>query len=189
MLAKELFDLRVELQRKGIMFCFSGFMTEEVLTGISIALKRKMELESVDRRTTRGLFSIFVELVQNVIRYSAEQNTVPRLNEEMTENYDLRFGVLAVGHDLKRGYFVACGNLVTDQDAERLDRDLSHIANLDQEELKALYKQILRGSIPQGSKGAGVGFVEIARRATNGFEYDFHPSDNQHQFFSLMAYL
>ena len=184
MLAQELSNLRSYMQHNGIMFCFSGFMTEEVLTGIGAALKKKLEIEDADRQTSRGLFSIFVELVQNVIRYSAEK----QVREDEPQLLDLRYGVLTVGR-AEDEYFVACGNLITNADAKRLGDDLAHIRNLDREGLKALYKETLKGETPEGSKGAGVGFIEIARRAKRGFEFDFHAVDDDRCFFTLKAFI
>lgn len=189
MLAEELASLRSHMQRDGIMFCFSGFMTEEILTGIGGALKKKLEIEDADRNTSKSLFSIFVELVQNVIRYSAEHDTLEV--EEDSEGhgiYDLRYGVLTVGWNDGK-YFVSCGNLIEPADAARLSDGLAHIQGLDKEGLKTLYKETLRGGPPKGSKGAGVGFVEIARRATHGFEYDFQKVDQGRTFFALKAFL
>ena len=140
------------------MFCFSGYMTEEILSGIGTALKRKLEIEDAGRSTSKSLFSVFVELVQNVIRYSAEHEVHPREDGL----YDLRYGVLTVGRDNDH-YFVACGNMVRFKDADRLSSNLAHIKTLDKDGLKALYKETLKGDVPEGSKGAGVGFIEIAR--------------------------
>lgn len=184
MLARELSNLRAYMQQNGIMFCFSGFMTEDVLSGIGSALKKKLEIEDADLQTSRGLFSIFVELVQNVIRYSAEKE----IRQNKPQLLDLRYGVLTVGRTDDE-YFVACGNLITKADGERLGRDLAHLKALDRDGLKALYKETLKGEVPEGSKGAGVGFIEIARRAKRGFEYDFHPVEDDRCFFTIKAFI
>lgn len=184
MLAQELSNLRTYMQQNGIMFCFSGFMTEDVLTGIGSALRKKLEIEDADLQTSRGLFSIFVELVQNVIRYSAEKE----VRDIKPQLLDLRYGVLTVGRTDDE-YFVACGNLITKADSERLGRDLAHLQALDKDGLKALYKETLKGDVPEGSKGAGVGFIEIARRAKRGFEYDFHTVEDDRCFFTLKAFI
>lgn len=164
------------------MFCFSGYMTETILTGIAAAVRQKLEVEDADRGTVRGLFSIFVELVQNVIRYSAEKDG----RETEDQKIDLRYGVITVG---RRGgqYYVACGNVIDNKDVDRLSTGLADILALDQDGLKTLYKQTLKGPTPETSKGAGVGFIEIARRAPNGFDYDFRPLDEKHSFFAVQA--
>ncbi len=185
MLAEEMFKFRDYLQEKGIIFCYSGYMTEEVLSGIGNAIKKKLELEQTDKKTARALFAIFVEQVQNVIRYSAEREP-PGGEDDLAE---LRYGVLSVGQNLENRYFVSCGNLVRQNDVERLGSSLDHIQNLDKDGLKVLYKETLKGESPDGSKGAGVGFIDIARRAENGFEFDFTRVDDDHSYFCLKAYM
>ena len=157
MLAREMYDFRNTLREKGILFCYSGYMTEEVLSGIGNALRRKLELEKTDRKTAKSVFSIFVEQVQNVIRYSAERE--PPGSVENKD--DLRSGVLTVGWQNDR-FFISCGNLVEQRDVERLETSLTYIQSLDKDALKTLYKETLRGEVPVGSKGAGVGFIDIA---------------------------
>ena len=182
MLAQETYEFRNYLQEKGIIFCYSGYITEDVLTGIGDAIKRKLEHEEADKRTTKGLFSIFVEQMQNVIRYSAEGEAEDP-EKMMTE---IRYGVLTVGKDDEK-YFVSCGNLIKQGDVERLRTSLDHIQHLDKDGLKALYKETLRAETPKGSKGAGVGFIDIARRAENGFKFDFTEVDDDHSYFCLGA--
>ena len=101
---------------------------------------------------------------------------------------DLRYGILTIGR-LEDSFFVSCGNLIENQDVERLRAALSEVQSLDKEGLKALYKETLRGVTPEGSKGAGVGFIDIARRASNGFDFDFQSVDDKHSFFCLKAFV
>lgn len=183
-LAEHTYRFRSQLQEQGVIFCYSGYMTEDVLLGMGNAIKRKLEVEEADRRTIQSLFSVFVEQVQNVIRYSAEGEPLPGDPREI----DLRYGILMVGTQDDR-YFVSCGNLIRNEDVGRLNDSLTHIQGLDKDELKALYKRTLKGEAPEGSKGAGVGFIDIARRATNGFDFDFMAMDNDVSYFCIKAFI
>ena len=86
MLAKELYEFRNVIQAQGIIFCYSGYITEPVLTGIGEALKQKLYLEEADKTTMRNIFAIFVEQMQNVIRYSAEKEP-PEETEDIKAYY------------------------------------------------------------------------------------------------------
>ncbi|WP_211563249.1 SiaB family protein kinase [Magnetovibrio blakemorei] len=77
-------------------------------------------------------------------------------------------------------YFVSCANLIAQNDVDRLSGSLSNIQHLAADGLKALYKETLKGDTPEGSKGAGVGFIDIARKASHGFEFDFANVDDNH---------
>jgi Family of unknown function (DUF6272) len=87
MLAHELFNLRSILQKEGIIFAYSGYLSEAVLSGVGEAVKHKLALEDTDTKTQRSVFAVFVEQVQNMIRYSAEK--IP--------SSEMRYGVLTIG--------------------------------------------------------------------------------------------
>jgi len=181
MLAQTMLRFRNELHEQGMTFCYSGYMTEELLLGIGNTIKKKMELTDMDKKKSRSIFSVFVEQMQNVIRYSAERET----HQDST---DLSYGILAVGDENGR-VFVTCGNIVRCEDARRLEEGLKKIKSLDKEGLKALWKETLKGETPEGSKGAGVGFIDIARRAEGGIEYDFASLDDSTSFFTIKAFI
>ncbi|TIH12957.1 hypothetical protein D0S45_16685 [Marinifilum sp. JC120] len=181
MLAKDMYDFRNYLQNTGIIFCYSGYVTDDILVGIGNAIKQKLTIDEEDSNTTRAVFSVFVEQVQNVIRYSAEIETT----HDMTE---LRYGVITVGKKDNR-VFITCGNIIKTCDKERLGSKLAQIQGMDKKELNKLWKETLRNDPPEGSKGAGVGLIDIARRARKGFTFDFAEVNDVHSFFTLKAYI
>lgn len=184
MLAIDLYQFRNYMEREGISFCYSGYMTEDTLFGIGEAIKRKLEYDEADKKTTRRVFAVFVEQVQNVIRYSADDKT----RRDETGRSELRYGVLTVGQ--KDGaFFVACGNKVRRADVPRLSAHLREIQGLEKDQLKARYKETLRGETPEGSKGAGVGFLDIARQSAGGIEFDFADVDDDYSFFTFKAFI
>src|SRR5581483_67115 len=173
MLASQLMDTRALLHRQGVIFAYSGYVTEPVLSGVGEALKQKLAIDDADTKTLRSVFAVFVEQMQNIIRYSAERaraNLPPAADQRAL--MELRYGILTIG---KEGddYVVCAGNLVERPDVERLRARLSRIRDMSKDELKALYKEQLRAEPEAGSKGAGLGFMEIARRASKPIEFDF----------------
>ncbi len=93
-LARDLFDFRAVLLEKGIIFAYSGYVTETVLNGVGEALKQKLAIQDADTKTVRSVFAIFVEQMQNMIRYSAEKVPPDTAPETPVE---LRYGVLTIG--------------------------------------------------------------------------------------------
>jgi hypothetical protein len=56
---------------------------------------------------------------------------------------------------------------------------------MSKEDLKYSYKE-QRGKGPEeGSKGAGLGFLEMAKKASQPIEFDFKDVDDHMTFFSL----
>ena len=48
---RDLLDLRATLQRQGIIFAFSGYMTEAMLGGVGEAIKQKLTIDDADSKT------------------------------------------------------------------------------------------------------------------------------------------
>jgi len=182
MIGRDLYDLRTRLRRNGIVLCYSGSMNEAVLSGIGQALKQKMAVDRAGIGIARRVFGVFVEQMQNMIRYSAERQ--PALPPAGTR--DLRYGVIAIGQG-DGGFVVEAGNLVRRADVPELRRHLEQIRDRDRRELLALYKRQLRAGLADPGSEAGVGFIEIARRASRPIEFGFVEVDEQFFFFTLRA--
>ena len=73
--------------------------------------------------------------------------------------------------------------------APRLRQRLAEIAALSPDELKALYRQKLKEDPDVDSKGATLGLIEIARRASAPIEYDFFEIDTQTTFYGLKVFI
>jgi Family of unknown function (DUF6272) len=186
MLASQLLDLRGMLHKQGVIFAYGGYVTEPVLSGVGEALKQKLTIDDADTKTLRSVFAVFVEQMQNIIRYSAEkvQAPLPPAADERALK-ELRYGILTIGREGSE-YVVCAGNLIERGDVERLHARLSRIREMSKEELRALYKEQLRADPEEGSKGAGLGFMEIARRASKPIEFDFTDLGD-YTFFALKA--
>jgi len=169
---------RKELEDRGIVFSYSGYLNEVILSGIGNALRTKMTIDQTDAKVSRAVFSTFVEQVQNVIRYSAE--TTPPVDEEPPhevldddgEPTILPYGLVVIGEYPDGTRFVTCCNMVRSTDTQKLRNQLDSIRGLDRKELGALMRQQLKDGPPEGSKGAGVGFISMAREANGKWEYD-----------------
>lgn len=199
----EFFALRQTLQSRGIVFSYSGYLNESILTGIGNALQSKMAIEHADSKVSRGIFSTFVEQVQNVIRYSEEKiGPEEKIKKEIQAARDdgreadlpldegeLRYGTVVIGEKKDGTRFVTCANLVKNEKVPRIKDSLESIRGLTRKELTHLMREQLKEGPPEGSKGAGVGFISIAREANGNWEYDMVPlPDGQFTFFCLEAY-
>lgn len=183
MLAKEYYGFKKSLDEKGIMVSFSGFVSEGILFALGEALKQKMTLDDTDMNTAKKVFSVFVEQVQNVIRYSSD-----RIEGNAGRKVELGSGTITVGHEGEK-FFIVCCNTVESRDVAMLKERLEILKKLDKDGLKAYYKEKLREEPETQSKGATIGLIEIARRASEPIEFDFESIDHESSFFCLKAYI
>ncbi|GAB6054106.1 SiaB family protein kinase [Magnetospira thiophila] len=179
MFGDSIYDLRTFLRGNGVLFCYGGVINESVLKGVGDALRRKMASDGVDLRSARGVFSVFVEQMQNVIRYSEDLERGPGDSDA-----ELRHGVLVIGQR-PEGFTVLCGNMMRTSEVPRLSKALTEIQAMSRDQMKKRFKEILRGAVPEGSKGAGVGFLDIALRATQPIAFRFQDAGDGLSFFSL----
>lgn len=175
-----LFDLYNDLKAKRILFCFSGPIDQSSIEGIGNTLRRNLDIDEAGSTTKISVFSIFVEQVQNVLNYSAEKLT----DSDELEN-ELRIGIVVIGYEENGDYFIYCGNQVYNEDTARISNHIENIRNLNKDELKALYKERRRAQLEPGSKGAGLGLIEMARKSAKPFDYSFIKIDETFSFFSI----
>jgi len=172
----DLYDYKQGLQEDGIIFSFSGPMSHEIIEGIGSAIRVKIgEGEQGDRKAALKVFAIFVEQVENVINYSVEKDY---------EESQLSFGIVVIGK--KEGvFFISGGNKIQNDKVEKLDTNLSKLALMDKDALKTYYKEKRRASKEADSKGAGIGFIEMARKSSKPIEYTFKKIDEEYSFFTI----
>jgi len=172
----EIHDFYEQLKKEGIIFSFSGPVSQSLLEGIGATLRQKMSLEETSTSVTQKVFSIFVELMQNVINYSDEKGGAGEAEP------DLRFGVLIIGKKDEQ-FYIQCGNYINSAQKAPLEEKLARIQAMDKDALKRYYKEQRRKDREGDSKGAGLGFIEMARRATQPIEFEILPMQTGQDFF------
>jgi hypothetical protein len=180
MLAKSYLDFKVRLDEQGAVLTYCGSVSEPVLVALGETLKQRMAERDTDAAVVKRVFSIFIEQVQNIIRYSEERGG--------TVAPSLGAGLIMVGMEDGR-YFIVCGNFVLRDKVEQLKARLDHLVTLDKDSIRQFYREKLREPPEEGSLGATIGLIEIARRSSLPIEYDFSPSDDSSSFFCLKAYV
>ncbi len=181
-LAKSFYATQQTLLSQGIMLSYTGYVSEGVLFSLGDALKQKLSLDQTDKNISKRLFSVFVEQVQNMIRYSAERQ------QGGTPPVDLSVGMIVVGRE-NDVLFVVCSNVISTSSQQRLAERLAKLATMSKDELKEHYRERLKQEPEVQSKGASIGLIEIARRSSRPIEFDFHPLTAESSFFCLKAYI
>ena len=116
-----------------------------------------------------------------MIRYSAES-----LGPEDQDESEVRYGLVTIGQDPK-GISVQCGNLIYNKDVQKMKERVNQVEGKDKEQLKKLYKQKMMEGPEEGSKGASLGLVEMARRSGYPIEFAFEEINQEHTFFCIKA--
>ena len=180
---KKLYKFKDTIQKDGVICCFTGPFTQDLLIGIGETLKKKMELEGESMSTAIDLFSIFVEGTQNIIRHSAER--LPS-KQSATETGSLALGIIVIGQDDK-SYYVQGGNYIENNKVGPIRDKLNALRNMNKEELKNYYKEQRKIELHNNLNKTGLGFIEVARKVSKPVEFEFEKIDDTYSFFSFVA--
>ena len=174
-----LFRYYEEMQHEGVILYFNGPVSQGVVEGIAELMRSKMRAEDAGMGSVQRVFAILVEQMQNIVRYSSERHAGS--DECMGE---MAHGQVVVGREPDGSFFVACGNKIKAEDGGELTQHIEALRNMNKDDLKAYYKK-QRKSMDMTAKGAGLGFVEMARKASRPMDFDIVPVDGDTSFFSM----
>jgi len=171
-------DIQAVLNRYRVLSCFSGRFSQGIIEEMGAAIKTHMERQSSPKSAIHSVFSIYIEQTQNIKNYVARFAGSEREAEIAVSS------IVCIGEG-ERGYFVWSGNEVELADIEPLRSRLDALAAADGEELKRLYREQLRRDPEPGASGAGIGFIEMARKASAPIEYTFTEDGGPTAFFEI----
>ena len=77
------------------------------------------------------------------------------------------------------------GNPVRKENIPPLQKALERINGLDKDGLKELYKEIIKNTTISDKGGAGLGFVDMARKSGEKLEWSFADMNDEFSFFCL----
>lgn len=175
----DLYDLRKDFAASGIMMCFNGPFSHSIIEEIGVALRNHLAAEDIAKAAVLDVFAVYIELAQNVRNYQALR--------EITQS-EAASAIITIAHQ-GDGYAVASGNLILNEDAERLCSSIEEINNLTPDERKLRYREQMRRDVKPSAFGAGLGLLEIAKRSSQKMICSVRSVDETYGFFSLTAFI
>jgi hypothetical protein len=160
---------------------FKGVFAQPALVELGNSLRNTVGSDVVGAAVMRKIFAIFIELSQNILHYSAEKETD-------LDGKEGGVGILIVS-DLGDRYCISSGNLMLNQNVSKMRERCERVSAMDKEELKAYYQEQRKKDRPADSKGAGLGFIDMARKSDYRLEFDIQQFDDNYSFFMLSSYI
>lgn len=162
--------------RSDVLVYYKGAFTANVLSQISMNIRRRI---ARSKRVAKRVFSIFIELAQNVALYSAEINQMGGAQESTA-------GVgLFVIEEQEDCYLLTVGNLVTRKDGQEVKKRIENINQLDEKSLRSLKIEQRAQPRQDGRHGANIGLIHVALQAAHPFNYKLKEIDEERSFLLL----
>ncbi|MGK0673547.1 MAG: SiaB family protein kinase [Halothiobacillaceae bacterium] len=153
---------------EGVLFYFNGYLSHNVIGAMGDALRHRLEAQGIKGVVARRVFSTFIEMAQNILNYGVDVASVAGHGR-------IGKGSVAIGQ-LGDRFYIICGNRIERTHVERVKEKLDAIRAMSPDEVKQAYKQQLRNEEHEQdpiSKGAGLGFLTVARDSSAPIEYCF----------------
>lgn len=163
--------IRDKMMRERLMFVYRGVVTNDNSIPLLMLLEKEMENSEFGFVGRKRLFMFVLESLQNVSRHSDHSRFA-----DMS---------LVVYSKTGNGYTVTTGNVLPSSSINDLKSKLDEINNLQADEIRNVYRQMLSTAEFSSKGGAGLGLIEMAKKTGNKLDYDFVPLDNEHSYFVL----
>ena len=174
---KYIFDLHKTMLEQHLILVYEGEFSQEVTKSILAMSERNMDSFGEVSTVKKKVFNIMVECLQNIQKHAESFDT---------ETYGRNSAIFVIGKQQDQ-YIITSGNSVTNQSTPNLIEKIERVNSRTPEELKALYKEIIKSGKGLSAKGgAGLGFIDMARKSGNPIYYSLEPMDDPRlTFFSL----
>lgn len=156
-----------------ITVMYNGPIWAGGIDGMVEMLLKRLEYEELPMSASQSILSVFVEQMNNMLMYSAEKES------------EISKGIFILGVK-DAAYFIQTGNAVTKSNAAILQKRIDHLNTLDKKQLRQFFKERVKSDNENPeSKGAGLGLIEISRRASKPLEYEFEPLGDELLYFTM----
>lgn len=172
------YDFYLKMKRNNINLAYEGEITHQITKAFTSLTENNMIREEDYCSVQKKVFHVMVECLQNISKHADNQFSY-------VSSKDGR-GIFLVSKD-ENEYNVTTGNVVQNDKINELEKMLEHINKLDIPDLKKLYKQKIKEGRLSEKGGAGLGFIDIARKTGQKLIYSFIKIDTEKSFFVLTS--
>jgi hypothetical protein len=159
------------MRKDRLLFVYRGVVTNENSVPLLMLLEKEMVNSEFGFVGRKRLFMFVLESLQNVSKHS-HTNQYSNMS-------------LVVYSKTDSGYTVTTGNVLPNSSIDDLKFKLDEINNIETKEIRNVYRQMLNSTEFSEKGGAGLGLIEMAKKAGNKLDYDFVDLDNGHSYFIL----
>jgi hypothetical protein len=170
------FDFYRRMKINQINLIYEGEVTHQITKAFTALTEESMAKDAEPNGLQMKVFHIIVESLQNISKHAQNINGF----KEETRG----IGTFLIAKS-ETDYFIIAGNLVDTEDRIAMTELLETINKLDKDGLKALHQEQMKKGKLSERGGAGLGFIDIARKSGRPLAYNFKPITDQTSFFIL----
>lgn len=175
---KFIHDLDETLSGQNILLTYNGNISHDVTLAFSELAEKYLFTKDKKKKLPELIHIVMVECLQNISKHAYVENKGKVKPPGK--------GIFLVSHS-DNGYRVMTGNVIENGKVGKLKSHLDKINSMNKDELKTLKRKQLLETKLSKKGGAGIGLIEIVRRADQKIVYDFIPKGDNTSFFLLVV--
>jgi len=159
-----------------LFFAYMGALSNHMVISSINLIEKNITKDNDFRKLRHKLSFLMIESFQNIIRYGDEPT-----NKQFIYRKEM-FVVRNIGGT----FYIGSVNLIENKKIKFVKGKLQEVNKLDGEELNQLYRKILTNNQFTQAGGAGLGFIEMARKTSQKLHFDFEKIDETYSYFYLL---
>ncbi len=159
-----------------VKLIYEGEINHDIMKVFTTLTEKGLKAEEFPGQ--KKVFNVMVECLQNISKHADCRETIKEEN--------VGHGIFLISNN-KEELTIVTGNTIKKTKEKFLSEKITHINTLSKDELREYYKRMLKESKLSKEGGAGLGFIDIARKTQNILAFDFHPIDDEYSFFIMSA--
>jgi hypothetical protein len=167
-------DYYMKLAVDRVVLYYKGPFDEEILARFTHYIRKEFQS---DFKLTNQVLSVFMELAQNIARYSEEHNfyageETPGVGTIVIIKADHRISLVA-------------GNAVRTEVVNELSSKCREINELNHDELRALRREVRNKPREEDQAGGNIGLIQVALKSNSPLRIEHKPIDEHLSFYLL----
>jgi hypothetical protein len=171
---KSVSQLERLMAENSVYLIWSGHISPDVSKEVLSFTETKMSEEDIQSSLRRRVFSILVEILENVAKYSP--------GREPEEQFGMPVAMIRM---IEKEYSLTTGNLILNKSVEHLKEKLEIINTYDKIGLKELFRKSLSGQTISTDSTGNMGLIDMARKSGSKLEYQFEKINDLYSYYTL----
>ncbi len=170
------YDFHQTVRPLDVKLIYEGEINHDIMKVFTNLTEKGLKSEEFPGQ--KKVFNVMVECLQNISKHSDSTDGIKENN--------IGNGIFLISNNEKQ-LSIVTGNAIKIEKEKLLSEKIDYINTLSKDELREYYKKMLKESKVSKLGGAGLGFIDMARKTQNKLAYNFHPIDDKFSFFIMSA--
>jgi len=171
---KLVYELAKSVRDEYFEYFYRGHFTAKITESILSLTEAKFTHDRDAAKIKKKISFVMIECLQNITRHQDSPN-----------DSKIKDSGMFVLQRTRNKVIVTTGNIILNDKISDLEGHLLKIRDLNQDELKIYYQEVLSNGIISEKGGAGLGLIAMARRTNGKIDFKFKNIDETYSYFYL----